>query len=410
MSQSEAGSFRISDLVDMDNEHAARTLIRHAADVRASDLFFMTNEKSLQVSIRRLGSLEKVAVVPLEMGRHMIGFVKAMAGMDIAEHRRPLDGRWIDTFDGKQLDLRINTVPTLFGEDMTLRIWDREVGLFDLDELGMARHDYGRLIHMLSRPSGLILVTGPTGTGKTTTLYACLQHLNDGQRKINTLEDPVEYALSGVRQSQVNPVLGLDFPELLRNVLRQAPHVIMIGEIRDQDTAATAVRAANSGHLVLATLHAPIAASAVQSMIVLGSNPFFLSSCLLGIVAQRLVRTLCPKCRVEYDISESPQTFAPVKSLLGPNEGQSIYGPGGCDNCYYSGYTGRTGLFEILTINQAIRRLIADARPSTEIEKAAIDNGMTEFRRGALLKVAQGITSTEDILRDVPAEYLGIEE
>ncbi|MCA9206627.1 MAG: Flp pilus assembly complex ATPase component TadA, partial [Planctomycetales bacterium] len=229
MSDKPDGSFRISDLVDMDNEHAARTLIRHAADVRASDLFFMTNEKSLQVSIRRLGSLEKVAVVPLEMGRHMIGFVKAMAGMDIAEHRRPLDGRWIDTFDGKQLDLRINTVPTLFGEDMTLRIWDREVGLFDLDELGMARHDYGRLINMLSRPSGLILVTGPTGTGKTTTLYACLQHLNDGQRKINTLEDPVEYALSGVRQSQVNPVLGLDFPELLRNVLRQAPHVIMIG-------------------------------------------------------------------------------------------------------------------------------------------------------------------------------------
>ena len=165
MSDKPDGSFRISDLVDMDNEHAARTLIRHAADVRASDLFFMTNEKSLQVSIRRLGSLEKVAVVPLEMGRHMIGFVKAMAGMDIAEHRRPLDGRWIDTFDGKQLDLRINTVPTLFGEDMTLRIWDREVGLFDLDELGMARHDYGRLINP-KLTEGQVVGGVPQGIGQ----------------------------------------------------------------------------------------------------------------------------------------------------------------------------------------------------------------------------------------------------
>ncbi|MCA9228190.1 MAG: Flp pilus assembly complex ATPase component TadA, partial [Planctomycetales bacterium] len=232
MSDKPDGSFRISDLVDMDNEHAARTLIRHAADVRASDLFFMTNEKSLQVSIRRLGSLEKVAVVPLEMGRHMIGFVKAMAGMDIAEHRRPLDGRWIDTFDGKQLDLRINTVPTLFGEDMTLRIWDREVGLFDLDELGMARHDYGRLINMLSRPSGLILVTGPTGTGKTTTLYACLQHLNDGQRKINTLEDPVEYEFAAIRQTEIRERIGLTFASSLRALLRQNPDVILVGETR----------------------------------------------------------------------------------------------------------------------------------------------------------------------------------
>ena len=263
---------------------------------------------------------------------------------------------------------------------------------------------------MLSRPSGLILVTGPTGTGKTTTLYACLEHLNVGSCKINTLEDPVEYSLDGVRQSQVNPKIGLDFSDLLRNVLRQAPDVIMVGEIRDDETAATAVRAANSGHLVLATLHAPVAASAVQSMLALGSHPYFLSSCLLGIVAQRLVRTLCDHCKVYYDISESPQTFEEIQPLLEPSEGKAIYGPSGCDECYGKGYDERTGIFEVMTFNQEIRRLIADSNSTSEIQDAAIRNGMIEFRRGALLKVAKGVTSTEEILRDVPAEYLGLED
>jgi type II secretory ATPase GspE/PulE/Tfp pilus assembly ATPase PilB-like protein len=263
---------------------------------------------------------------------------------------------------------------------------------------------------MLNSPSGLILVTGPTGTGKTTTLYACLQYLNDGTRKISTLEDPIEYAVTGVRQAQIHAKLGLDFPELLRNVLRQAPDVIMIGEIRDKDTAATAVRAANSGHLVLATLHAPVAAGALQSMLVLGSQPYFLSSCLLGVVAQRLVRTLCQKCRVAYDISEAPQTFEKIASLLEPGEGKVIYGPTGCEECLQTGYAGRTGLFEVMTLNQEIRRMVAQARTSEDIEQEAIRHGMIEFHRGALLRVARGITSAEEILRDVPPEYLGLED
>jgi type II secretory ATPase GspE/PulE/Tfp pilus assembly ATPase PilB-like protein len=184
----------------------------------------------------------------------------------------------------------------------------------------------------------------------------------------------------------------------------------MIGEIRDKDTVTTSVRAANSGHLVLATLHAPVASGAIHSMLALGAHPYFLSGCLLGVVAQRLVRTLCPNCRVEYDISESPQTFQEIESLLEPGEGKAIYGPGGCDECFQVGYSARTGLFEIMTVNQGIRRLVARAASSQEIEEAAIRAGLVIFRRGALLKVARGVTSTEEILRDVPAEHLGLED
>ncbi|MCO6455949.1 MAG: type II/IV secretion system protein [Pirellulaceae bacterium] len=394
----------------MEAETAVDAVVRHAARLRSSDLFLLSNEKSVNIAVRRLGTVQQLGVVSREKGKHMISYIKAQAGMDISELRRPMDGRWLLDLGHKKLDFRINCVATLHGIDMTLRMWDHDLGLRSIDQLGLGPADLSRLIGWLSRPSGLLLVTGPTGTGKTTTLYACLQYLNNGERKINTLEDPVEYALEGIRQSHVNPRLGLDFPELLRNVLRQAPDVIMIGEIRDEETALTAVRAANSGHLVLATLHAAVAANAVQSMLALGAQPYFLSACLLGIVAQRLVRTLCPKCRVFYDLSEAPQTFEEIRPLLQPGEGQAIYGPSGCHECYEVGYAGRTGLFELLTMNLEIRRLIAQARPPEEIQAAAVRNGMIEFRRGALLKVAQGVTSTEEILRDVPAEYLGLED
>lgn len=402
--------FRVAELVKMSAEDAVRLLLRRAAELKASDLFFLTDERYVTIACRRLGVVERLAVVSVDHGRQMIIHVKANANMDIAERRRPIDGRWIYVINDRKLDMRINSVPTLYGEDVTIRLWDHSLGLLDIGELGMARNDLNKLLYMLDHPSGLLLVTGPTGTGKTTTLYACLQRLNDGNRKINTLEDPVEYALSGVRQSQINTKVGLDFPELLRNVLRQAPDVIMIGEIRDGDTVATAVRAANSGHLVLATLHSPTAAGAVHSMLALGAHPYFLSGCLLGVIAQRLVRTLCPECRVRYDMSESPQTFREIEPLLNPDEGKAIYGPGGCEKCFHVGYDGRTGLFEVMTINQEIRRLVSDGASTQQIEEAAIKNGMVVFRHGALLKVAQGVTSTEEILRDVPADQLGLED
>jgi type II secretory ATPase GspE/PulE/Tfp pilus assembly ATPase PilB-like protein len=402
--------FRLHELVNMPAEEAVTMLLQRAAELRSSDLFIMSENRYVTIAVRRLGMVEKLAVVSVEQGRQLISHIKANSRMDIAERRRPLDGRWIQELDSRRLDMRLSTVPTLHGEDLTIRLWDHSLGMLDLERLGMSRTEQNKLVYLLNHPSGLLLVTGPTGTGKTTTLYACLKYLNDGTRKINTLEDPIEYALEGVRQSQTNAKLGLDFPELLRSVLRQAPDIIMVGEIRDKDTATTAVRAANSGHLVLATLHSPTAAGAVQSLVALGAHPYFLSGCLLGTIAQRLVRTLCPKCRVRYDISESPDTFRDIEDLLESGEGTAIYGPGGCDECFQVGYTARTGLFEILTVNQEIRRLVARGAASHEIEQVAVRSGLVVFRRGALLKVARGVTSTEEILRDVPAEQLGLED
>jgi type II secretory ATPase GspE/PulE/Tfp pilus assembly ATPase PilB-like protein len=339
-----------------------------------------------------------------------MSYVKAYAEMDISEKRRPADARWILQLDERKLDMRINFTPTLHGEDLTIRISDHANGLYQLVELGLSASDLTKLQYLLQIPHGLLVVTGPTGAGKTTSLYACLRHLNDGTRKINTLEDPVEYSLEGVRQSQVNPKLGLDFAELLRNVLRQAPDVIMIGEIRDPETMATAIRAANSGLLVLATLHASTAAGSIQSMLALDANPFFLSNCLLGVMSQRLVRTLCPECRIPCDLSNSPLTFQEVAGLLESGQGQTIFGPGGCHACHQFGYAQRTGLFEIMQVNRELRRMVAHTSTTREIEAAAIRAGMIDLRRGALLKVAQGVTSMEEILRDVSMEHLGLEE
>ena len=401
--------FQDAPLSSLEPHDAAVRIVRQAADRRASDLFLLSDESVVKVAIRNMGSLEQLAVLSRDQGRHLINYFKTLAGIDIAERRRPQEGRWIFDSDDSRVDLRINVVPTLFGEDVACRLLDRKFGLRSLDGLGLSRSDYNKLTGLLSSPSGLILVTGPTGTGKTTTLYACIQHLNTGGRKINTIEDPIEYGLAGIRQSQVSPKIGVDFPDLLKNILRQAPDVIMIGEIRDEETAHTAVRAANSGHLVLATLHSPVAAGAVQSLRALGANPYFLSSCIQGVIAQRLVRVLCQKCRVAYDISESPSTFAEIKELLEPGLGTFIYGPSGCEECRQQGYAGRIGVFEVMTFNRPLRQMILQQKSAEEIQQQAIADGMIEFRRAAMLKVAQGITSTEEVLHELPAEYLGLE-
>ena len=392
---------------DAQLEEVVSRMIRHALALPASDLFLTWNEEDVSITVRHLGISRPLIKINCDEGRRVVNYVKAMAGMDLAQKLRPLDGRWVCPLgDGKRADLRISTIPTLYGEDLALRLLERGSALRELDRLGLHRKDLGVLKSLLSSPSGLILVTGPTGAGKTTTLYACLHGLNDGTRKINTIEDPIEYALEGVHQSSVNLKIKLDFPELLRSVLRQAPDVIMLGEIRDPVTAETAVRAANSGHLVLATLHAPIAAGAVDSMLSLDVHPHFLASGLLGVLTQRLVRTLCEKCRTSFDISESPHTFDEVKSHLEPGQGNQLYSAPGCPHCNQEGYTDRTGVFEVLKASKEIRRLISDRRTVREIRDKAVEEGMLNMRRSALLKVADGVTSTEEVIRMIPAEHL----
>jgi len=395
---------------DSSAEQTVTHLVQQAAAMPASDLFFQSNEDDVIVSVRHLGVMRELTRLSPLTGRRVMNYIKTMANLDLTERRHPQDGRWIyEGRDGAKLDLRINTLPTLHGEDFALRLLSRDDTLNQLDRLGLLRSQRNDVTAMLDSPSGLILVTGPTGAGKTTTLYSCIHRLNDGKRKINTIEDPVEYEVEGVRQSAVSLATDIDFPELLRSVLRQSPDVIMIGEIRDSITAQTAIRAANSGLLVLATLHAGVTSTAIQSMFAFDVKPHFLAFCLRGIITQRLVRVLCERCRVAIDISDAPLVFEEVKSWLGSGEGARIYSPKGCPECHHTGYRDRSGVFEVMTIGQNIRQMVSDVRPAADIHRAAIDAGMLEFRRVGLVKVAEGVTTTEEILRVLPVEQLGLE-
>ncbi len=395
------------DTSQLEADALFKLLIEHCSMVGASDLFVFAGDPNYEISMRLWGRMKKVTTVPEVEGRYLLNHIKALAGIDITERRHPQDGRWIYRDDEKTLDLRLSLIPTREGEDLTIRLLDRDTSLLKIDQIGLGRHDRHALMEMLQSESGLILVTGPTGTGKTTTLYACLQHLNDGHRKINTLEDPIEFSLPGIRQSQVNPKIQLDFAELLRGVMRQQPDVIMVGEIRDKETAVTAVRAANSGHLVFATLHAPVATGAVQSMLSFDIHPYFLASCLRGIIAQRLVRVLDPNTRIRYDLGETGNTFEDVRSLLEPGEGSYFYGPD--TSAPNEGYCGRTAIFEIVTLDRAMREAIMQQKPTHALEKMAEEHGMITFRKAAMLKVAQGQTSMEEVFRNVPVEYLDLD-
>jgi len=408
---SEQATLTMLDVNGLSVEQGVRELVAHAADMPASDLFILTNEQHVSVQVRFLGLIQPLAVVPLEHGRRMISHIKAISGMDLTERRKPLDGRWVhEREDGSSVDLRISMIPTHFGEDLAMRLLPRDQHMYRIDELGMTDQQREQFQTLIESPSGVILVTGPTGAGKTASLYASLLQLHDGKKKINTIEDPVEYTVDGLRQSEIRPKIGLGFADLLLSCLRQSPDVIMIGEIRDEVTANTAIRAGNSGHLVLATLHAPTAAAAIQSMRALGTTPHFLSTSMRGIIAQRLVRTLCPHCKLAFDLDIAPHTFDEVKQWLSPGEGQTLYAPRGCEHCAFTGYAGRTGVFEVMPISRELRSMIAAGKSAAEVRDKAVADGMLEFRQSALLKVAQGLTSTEEVFRVIPSEHLLVEE
>jgi type II secretory ATPase GspE/PulE/Tfp pilus assembly ATPase PilB-like protein len=364
-------------------------LLDRTATLGASDLFLSAEDGHWSVSVRHLGVVHHVYRLSAEAGRHCAAHLRAEAGMDIAEHRRPQDGRWIHrTPGGRVLDLRICSLPTLYGEDVSVRLLDRQTGLLRLDRIGLLPADRERVGRLLRSPGGLILVAGPTGSGKTTTLYACLQHLNDGRRRIHTIEDPVEYTVPGVHQSQVNPKQGVHFADLLRGIIRQGPDVIMVGEVRDPETAQTAVYAGNSGHLVLATLHASLAAGSVPSMLAFGVSPHFLATSLIGAISQRLVRTFCPDCRVAID--EAGDRAAAV----------------GCPRCHHTGFAGRTAVFEVLEVTPTVRELIQARAPAQAIEEQAYRDGMAGFLRSAEELVARGLTDPAEVGRCIPPECL----
>ena len=398
---------QLLDVHSMSAEHAVNALLEHALSLGASDLFLNANEEHIAVLVRHLGVVRPISILSTDHGKKCLAHIKALSKIDTTERRRPMDGRWIfDTIEGERVDIRLNVIPTVHGEDLALRLLVRGGGMWKLEDIGMTEQQHDLYSSMIASPSGLILLCGPTGSGKSATLYGSLVRLNDGRRKINTIEDPVEYVVDGIRQSQINTTIGLGFSDLLRAVLRQSPDVIMVGEIRDAETAQIAAHAAASGTLVFATIHAPSAPGAIQAMRSLGVHSHFLANALRGVVSQRLVRTFCDKCRVSFDLSDAPDMFEEVKPLLATDEGKVLWAPRGCDECNREGYTGRTGVFEVMPVSRQIRELIAKGEPAATIRTQAHTEGMLEFRQAALLKVARGLTSTEEVFRVIPPEHL----
>ncbi len=363
-----------------------------------NDIFFSPADARWNVSVKRQGIVEPIRNLTVDEGLRLVNFIKTKADLDITQHYQPQDGRLSVTLEEHGVfDLRVATLPTLFGESVTLRVLDPRKMMLGLDELGFHPMNLRRIISFLERPGGLILVAGPTGTGKTTTLYSILRYLHNGKRKIHTLEDPIEYTLDGVHQSQINPRRGVDYPDLLRGVLRHSPDIIMVGEIRDAATAEILVRAANTGQLVLATSHAGSTAEAIESLLTFGVKSQFLASGLLGIVSQRLLRPLCSDCKV-------PLTADAEVDDEKESNGVRMHLPQGCPLCRHTGYRGRVAVGEVMRVTPEIRRLIHNTVPVSKIRQAAMDDGMVDLRADAQDKLDHGITSVDEILRTIPGE------
>ncbi len=364
---------------------------------RASDIHLEPMEKRFRVRYRVDGVLHESDSPPKRLQSAVISRVKIMAGMKISEKRVPQDGRIQVNIMGRELDLRVSTVPANHGESIVMRILDKQNLALGLPKLGFFSDDQQTFERLISLPDGVILVTGPTGSGKTTTLYACLNHINRPDRKIITVEDPVEYLMSGINQVQVNRDVGLTFSLALRSILRQAPNIIMIGEIRDLETAKIATEASLTGHLVFSTLHTNDAPSAVSRLLDIGIKPFLAASSIRAVMAQRLVRCICEHCKEEY--TPSPEALASLGPAAAPLHGQTLTRGHGCSHCSLSGYSGRKGLFEIFLVNDEIQKMISDRVPVAALRVHARELGMRTLREDGLRKVGSGMTTIEEVLR-----------
>ena len=367
------------------------SIIAQAVQQGASDIHINPEETDTRVLLRVDGMLYPAATVRRRMAAGMVSRIKIMADLDISERRAPQDGRLALNVEGRRVDIRVVTLPLVYGEGAVMRILDKGAVVSDLESLGMLPDEQERFAHAIRRPHGAVLVTGPTGSGKSTTLYAALGALNDGARSILTIEDPVESRIAGIKQMQVAPKAGVTFDTGLRSMLRADPDVIMVGEIRDRETAHIAVEAALTGHMVLSTLHTRDAPSALGRLIDMGIEPFLISSAVDCVVAQRLVRKLCPHCKRLATLPES------VLEEYGLDE--QPYAPAGCSRCSGSGYRGRVGLYEVMTVSEEIRTQVLQHGSVDEIAATAAREGMRRLRDDGIEKVRAGLTSIEEVER-----------
>jgi type IV pilus assembly protein PilB len=371
------------------------SIIADAVQRGASDIHFDPGERETRVRFRVDGVVSDSTTVSRRMVPGVVSRIKIMAELDISESRRPQDGRMGLKVDGRQVDIRVLTMPTVNGESVVMRILDKESVVMDLDALGMQEDERERFVKAIGHSYGAVLVTGPTGSGKTTTLYAALKSLNTPDKTLITIEDPVEYQLDGVKQVQVNPKVNLTFATGLRSMLRADPNIIMVGEIRDRDTAQIAVEAALTGHLVLSTLHTNDAPTAITRLVEMGIEPFLVASSIECVVAQRLARTLCMACRGATKISKA--TLAAHGFHV--SAGISAFEAAGCRRCGGSGYKGRTGLYETMPISDEIRSLVLQRASAAAVAELAVEQGMRRLRDDGLDKVKQGVTTIEEVVR-----------
>jgi type II secretion system protein E len=391
------------DLSELDQEASVvkfvNQIIWEAHQDRATDIHLEPMETDLRIRYRIDGVLHQTPVPP-QLKRFqaaIISRVKVMAGMDIAEKRLPQDGRISLRIRGEEIDVRVSTMPTVYGESVSLRLLMRSSGMLGMDKLGLSERDETVLKKLIHKPHGILLVTGPTGSGKSTSLYAWLHTINSIDKRILTIEEPIEYEMAGINQIQVKPEIGLTFAVGLRHILRQDPDVIMVGEVRDKETAEIAIRAALTGHLVFSTLHTNDTAGAVTRLIDMGIEPFLVASSVEALIAQRLVRRLCGKCKKPWKVD--PVFLQGVQFPMERLKDGTIYEAAACEECRGTGFRGRTGIYEILAVSEHIRPLVVARAATTDIKTAALKDGMRTLRMDGWTKVLQGITTMEEVLR-----------
>jgi type IV pilus assembly protein PilB len=372
-------------------------ILDRAVQAQASDIHFEPFEKEFKIRYRVDGALYEMEPPPRHLALPVISRIKVLANLNIAERRVPQDGRIQRTVGGKTIDLRVSTLPTQFGESVVLRVLDRSAVKLDLETLQMPKEIYEFILEVIEKPNGIFIVTGPTGSGKTTTLYACLNKINTIDSKLLTAEDPVEYEIDGIMQVPINDAIGMTFSRVLRAFLRQDPDRIMIGETRDLDTAQIAIQASLTGHLVFTTLHTNDSTGAVSRLVDMGVEPFMISASLEGVLAQRLVRRICSKCKTAYEPQES------VLSQLGLSlydiGDKTFYFGKGCTECNHTGYKGRKGLYELLKLSDPIRMMINDRAPGVVLRQKAMELGMSTLRADGLRCIFDGITTIEEVLK-----------